>query len=145
MAMFKFTRAILEGTPIQVYNHGDMSRDFTYIDDIVEGVARVLAVVPAPNPQWTPSHGAPDSSSAPYALYNIGHGSPVGLMDFIRAVEAATGKQAICDYQPMQPGDVAATYADVDSLINDVGYRPETSLEDGLARFVAWYREFYRI
>jgi UDP-glucuronate 4-epimerase len=145
MAMFKFTRAILEGTPIQVYNHGDMSRDFTYIDDIVEGVARVLAVVPAPNPQWTPSHGAPDSSSAPYALYNIGHGSPVGLMDFIRAVEAATGKQAICDYQPMQPGDVPRTWADTEALFAATGYRPRVKVEEGARRFVGWYREYYGV
>lgn len=145
MAMFKFTRAILRGEPIQVFNQGDMSRDFTYIDDIVEGVIRILAVIPAADPAWQPSRGGPDSSSAPYALYNIGHGSPVGLMDFIRAVEAATGKKAICDYQSMQPGDVPRTWADTDALFSATGYRPRVKVEEGARRFVEWYRRYYGV
>ncbi|MGM0985712.1 MAG: NAD-dependent epimerase [Pseudomonadota bacterium] len=145
MAMFKFTRAILDGEPIQVFNQGDMSRDFTYIDDIVEGVIRILAVIPVADPAWQPSAGASDRSSAPYALYNIGHGSPVGLMDFIRAVEAATGKAAICDYRSMQPGDVPRTWADTDALFSVTGYRPRVKVEEGAQRFVAWYRSYYGV
>ncbi|MGM0692506.1 MAG: NAD-dependent epimerase [Pseudomonadota bacterium] len=145
MAMFKFTRAILDGEPIQVFNQGDMSRDFTYIDDIVEGVIRILAVIPVADPAWQPSAGESDRSSAPYALYNIGHGSPVGLMDFIRAVEAATGKAAICDYRSMQPGDVPRTWADTDALFSVTGYRPRVKVEEGAQRFVAWYRSYYGV
>ncbi len=145
MAMFKFTRAILDGEPIQVFNQGDMSRDFTYIDDIVEGVIRILAVIPVADPDWQPSAGESDRSSAPYALYNIGHGSPVGLMDFIRAVEAATGKAAICDYRSMQPGDVPRTWADTDALFSVTGYRPRVKVEEGAQRFVAWYRSYYGV
>ncbi|MGM0534690.1 MAG: NAD-dependent epimerase [Pseudomonadota bacterium] len=145
MAMFKFTRAILDEEPIQVFNQGDMSRDFTYIDDIVEGVIRILAVIPVADPAWQPSAGESDRSSAPYALYNIGHGSPVGLMDFIRAVEAATGKAAICDYRSMQPGDVPRTWADTDALFSVTGYRPRVKVEEGAQRFVAWYRSYYGV
>ncbi|SFT81617.1 NAD-dependent epimerase [Halomonas saccharevitans] len=145
MAMFKFTRAILAGEPIQVYNHGNMERDFTYIDDIVEGVVRVLDVIPQGDPQRPSSDSAPDSSSAPYALYNIGHGSPVPLMAFVRAVEAAIGREAICDFQPMQPGDVPRTWADTEALYQATGYRPEVSVEEGVRKFVAWYREFYGV
>ncbi|TLF45916.1 NAD-dependent epimerase [Halomonas urmiana] len=145
MAMFKFTRAILAGEPLQVFNQGEMSRDFTYIDDIVEGVVRTLDVIPTADPTWRASQGGPDSSSAPYALYNIGHGSPVGLMDFIRAVEAATGKEAICDYQPMQPGDVPRTWADTEALFAATGYRPRVKVEEGARRFVEWYRGYYGV
>ncbi|QFU01514.1 UDP-glucose 4-epimerase [Halomonas sp. THAF5a] len=145
MAMFKFTRAILAGEPIQVYNHGDMERDFTYIDDIVEGVVRVLDVIPQADPQWRASDDGPDSSSAPYALYNIGHGSPVSLMAFVRAVEAATGREAICDFQPMQPGDVPRTWADTEALFQATGYRPRVGVEEGVSKFVAWYRGFYGV
>ncbi|MFG6158398.1 NAD-dependent epimerase [Halomonas sp. 1390] len=145
MAMFKFTRAVLAGEPIPVYNHGDMERDFTYIDDIVEGVVRVLDRAPQPDPHWRASDSGPDASSAPYALYNIGHGSPVPLMDFIRAVEAATGREAICDFQPMQPGDVPRTWADTEALYKATGYRPEVSVEEGVRQFVAWYRGFYGV
>ncbi|MDI5891867.1 NAD-dependent epimerase [Halomonas rhizosphaerae] len=143
MAMFKFTRAVLAGEPIPVYNHGEMERDFTYIDDIVEGVVRVLERVPQPNPQWQASEAGPDSSSAPYALYNIGHGSPVSLMGFIRSVEAATGREAICDFQPMQPGDVPRTWADTQALFDATGYRPRVGVEEGVRRFVEWYRAYY--
>ncbi|PRY67373.1 NAD-dependent epimerase [Halomonas ventosae] len=145
MAMFKFTRAVLAGEPIPVYNHGEMERDFTYIDDIVEGVVRVLARIPRPDPQWQASESGPDTSSAPYALYNIGHGSPVSLMGFIRAVEAATGREAICDFQPMQPGDVPRTWADTQALFDATGYRPEVGVEEGVRRFVAWYRAYYGV
>ncbi len=143
MAMFKFTRAILAGEPIQVFNQGDMSRDFTYIDDIVEGIVRVLEVMPERRSKWT--NTTPDSSDAPYALYNIGHGSPVALMDFVHAVEAATGREAICDFQPMQPGDVPRTWADTEALFEVTGYRPRVGVEEGVSRFVAWYRDYYGV
>ncbi|WP_046078586.1 NAD-dependent epimerase [Halomonas sp. HG01] len=143
MAMFKFTRAILAGEPIQVFNHGDMSRDFTYIDDIVEGISRILDEVPARQPGGTTE--TPDISDAPYALYNIGHGSPVSLMDFVHAVEVATGREAICDFQPMQPGDVPRTWADTEALFNLTGYCPRVGVEEGVRRFVAWYREYYGV
>ncbi|MEQ6888235.1 NAD-dependent epimerase [Halomonas sp. CS7] len=145
MAMFKFTRAILAGEPIQVFNHGDMQRDFTYVDDIVEGVVRVLDVIPQADPQWQSGASGPDTSSAPYALYNIGHGSPVSLMAFVRAVEAATGREAICDFQPIQPGDVPRTWADTEALFQATGYRPEVSVEVGVRKFVEWYRGFYGV
>ncbi|WP_136246787.1 NAD-dependent epimerase [Halomonas borealis] len=145
MAMFKFTRAVLAGEPIQVFNHGDMSRDFTYIDDIVEGVARILAVVPRRRPEGAAASAEPGASDAPYALYNIGHGSPVALMDFVRAVEAATGCEASCDFQPMQPGDVPRTWADTESLFEATGHRPRVGVEEGVGRFVEWYREYYGV
>ncbi|MCK2183051.1 NAD-dependent epimerase [Halomonas getboli] len=143
MAMFKFTRAILAGEPLQVFNHGDMSRDFTYIDDIVEGIVRILDVLPQRRVQ--DGGEAPDTSAAPYALYNIGHGSPVALMDFVRAVEAATGREAICDFQPMQPGDVPRTWADTSALLEVTGYQPRVGVEEGVARFVEWYRGYYEV
>ncbi|EWH01139.1 NAD-dependent epimerase [Halomonas sp. BC04] len=141
MALFMFTRALLAGEPIPVFNHGDMWRDFTYIDDIVEGILRILDVVPPPGGDTA----TPDSSSSPYALYNIGHGSPVALMDFIHAIEGATGREAICDYQPMQPGDVPRTWADTEALFAVTGYRPQIKVEEGVANFVRWYREFYGV
>lgn len=141
MAPFKFTKAQLEGKPIQVFNHGDMQRDFTYIDDIVEGVVRILDVVPEPGS----STESPDASTAPYALYNIGNGSPVALMDFIGAIEAATGCEAKCDFQPMQPGDVPRTWADTEALFQATGYRPQVGIEEGVKRFVEWYRGFYNV
>lgn len=140
MAMFKFTRAILEGQPLEVFNHGDMSRDFTYIDDIVEGIVRVLDVIPQ---RRGTGEVTTDTGTAPYALYNIGHGSPVALMDFIHAIEKATGKRASCDFKPMQPGDVPRTWADTEALYAATGYRPSVSVEDGVARFVEWYREYH--
>ncbi|WP_136067790.1 NAD-dependent epimerase [Modicisalibacter radicis] len=145
MALFKFTRAILEGTALPIYNHGDMSRDFTYIDDIVEGVVRVLDVIPSAHPEWPAEAMVPDSGRAPIALYNIGHGSPVALMDFVRAIETATGQTARYDYQPMQPGDVPRTWADTEALFAVTGYRPTVGVEEGVARFVAWYRDFYQV
>ncbi|MEO1751801.1 NAD-dependent epimerase [Thiofaba sp. EF100] len=143
MAYFKFTQAILEGRPIEVYNHGKMQRDFTYIDDIVEGVIRVLDRIPAPNPAWDGAHPDPGSSPAPYRIYNIGNHSPVELSRFIEALEGALGRTAEKVLLPMQPGDVPATYADVDDLMRDTGFAPSTSIEEGLARFVAWYRGYY--
>lgn len=141
MAPFKFTKALLEGSPIQVFNHGDMQRDFTFIDDIVEGVVRILNVVPEPGV----GNEAPDASTAPYSLYNIGNGTPVALMDFIRAIESATGCDAKCDFRPMQPGDVPRTWADADALYRVIGYRPQVCVEEGVKRFVDWYRGFYNV
>lgn len=144
MAYFSFTKAILEGRPIDVFNHGKMKRDFTYIDDIVEGVMRTLDRVPAGNPQW--SGDAPDSGSsrAPYRLYNIGNNNPVELMHLIGELERNLGKVAEKNFLPMQAGDVQATYADVDDLIRDVGFKPETSIEVGIENFVRWYQAFYQ-
>ncbi len=143
MAYFKFTKAILEGRPIEVYNHGKMRRDFTYIDDIIEGVLRVLDRIPEPNPAWDGALPDPGSSPAPYRLYNIGNHSPVELSRFIEALENAIGRKAEKIMRPMQPGDVPATYADVDDLVRDTGFAPKTSIEDGLARFAEWYRGYH--
>lgn len=144
MALFLFTKAILDGKPIDVFNYGKMQRDFTYIDDIVEGVARVLDNVPAPNPAW--SGDKPDSATsyAPYKLYNIGNNNPVELMHYIEVLEACLGRKAEKNLLPMQAGDVPATYADVDDLINDVGFKPSTTIEEGIKKFVDWYREYYK-
>ena len=145
MAMFIFTKAILSGEPISLFNHGRMQRDFTYIADIVEGVVRVLDRPAAPNPGW--NSNAPDAaaSSAPYKLYNIGNNSPVELGRLVSVLEEALGVKAVKRLVEIQPGDVPATYADVDALAADVGFRPCTSIEDGVGRFVEWYREFYRL
>jgi UDP-glucuronate 4-epimerase len=145
MAPFSFTAKILAGEPIDVFNNGHHARDFTYIDDIVEGVVRVLDRAPEPNPQWDGTHPDPASSAAPYRLYNIGNHQPVELMDFIAAIEEATGRTAIKNFLPMQPGDVVATYADVADLSRDVGFAPDTSIREGMRRFVAWYRDYYRV
>jgi UDP-glucuronate 4-epimerase len=145
MAMFLFTSAVLEGKPIDVFNHGDMSRDFTYVDDVVEGVLRIAACPPAPDSAWDPDAPNPGSSNAPYRVYNIGNNRPVKLLDMIAAVEQATGKQAEKRLLPMQPGDVVETWADVDDLVRDFGYRPDTPIEEGVRRFVEWYREYYRV
>jgi UDP-glucuronate 4-epimerase len=142
MALFLFTKAILEDKPINVFNYGKMSRDFTYIDDIVEGVVRVIDNPPKPNPEWD---GKPSESSAPYKVYNIGNGSPVKLMDFIEAIEEALGKKAQKNLLPMQPGDVPSTYADTTALEKDLGYKPYTDVKEGIKKFVGWYREFYKI
>ncbi len=144
MALFIFTRKILAGEPIDVFNYGKHRRDFTYIDDIVEGVLRTLDQVAEPNPDW--NGDAPDSStsSSPYRLYNIGSNNPVELMRYIEVLEDCLGKTAEKNLLPLQPGDVPATYADVDALIEDVGYKPETPIEQGIANFVDWYREYYR-
>jgi UDP-glucuronate 4-epimerase len=145
MALFLFTKAILENRPIDVFNYGKMRRDFTYIDDIVEGVIRVVDRIPQPDPLW---HGDnPDSavSYAPYRLYNIGNHNPVELMKFIEFLESCLGKKAEKNLMPIQAGDVPATYADVDDLIRDVGFKPATPIEVGIARFVEWYKDYYGI
>jgi UDP-glucuronate 4-epimerase len=145
MAMWIFTKAILQGTPIDVFNEGRMRRDFTYIDDIVEGVIRVADNTAEPNPQWSGAQPDPATSFAPYRVYNIGNNQPVELMHMISTLEAALGKRAEKRMLPMQAGDVPATYADVDDLSRDVGFKPATSIETGIAKFVAWYREYHRI
>ncbi len=144
MALFLFTRAILEDRPIDVFNYGRMQRDFTYIDDIVEGVRRVIDRIPAPDPRW--DGNSPDSATsyAPYRLYNIGNNNPVELLKFIEVLEACLGKKARRNLLPLQAGDVRATYADVDDLTKDVGFRPSTPLEEGIMKFVEWYRSYYR-
>jgi len=145
MALFLFTRAILEGRPIQVFNEGRMQRDFTYIDDIVEGVVRVMGRLPAPNPAWTGERPDPGSSYAPYRIYNIGNNQPVQLMTFIQTIEEALGREARKELLPLQPGDVPATYADIEDLARDVGFRPATPIAVGIARFITWYREYYKV
>ena len=143
MALFLFTKAILEGQPIKVFNHGHMQRDFTYIDDIVEGVVRILDNMPEPNSGWTGQDPDPGTSPAPYRLYNIGNNNPVQLMEFIEAIETALGKVAEKEFLPLQPGDVPATYADIDDLEKAVGFRPSTTIQEGIARFAQWYTEYY--
>ncbi|MGY0627453.1 MAG: NAD-dependent epimerase [Paraglaciecola chathamensis] len=141
MAPFLFTKAILNGDPIKVFNHGKMLRDFTFIDDIVEGVIRIQDVVPTRNPDQEMND--PSTSKAPYRIFNIGNNEPIELMQFINAIENAAGKEAIKEYLPMQPGDVPATYADVTDLQSTVGFKPNTSIQDGMNKFVNWYKEFY--
>ncbi len=145
MALFIFTKAILEGRPIEVFNYGRMQRDFTYIDDIVEGVVLALDRPAQPDPAWSGERPDPGTSSAPYRLYNIGNHQPVDLLRFIEVLEQALGKKAEKKLLPMQPGDVPATYADVGDLTRDVGFKPTTPIEVGIPRFVQWYREFYRV
>jgi UDP-glucuronate 4-epimerase len=145
MALFKFTRAILAGEPIDVFNYGQHRRDFTYIDDIVEGVIRVLDRIPQPNPAWSGDHPDAATSQAPYRLYNIGNQRPVDLMHYIRVLETCLGRKAEMNLLPLQPGDVPDTYADVEDLVKDTGYKPDTSVETGVARFVDWYRDYYRL
>jgi UDP-glucuronate 4-epimerase len=143
MALFTFTRKILAGEPIDVFNNGHHARDFTYIDDIVEGVMRTADKIAAPNPDWNGATPDPATSTAPYRLYNIGNNNPVALMDFIATIEKALGREAKKVFLPLQPGDVAETYADVDDLVRDVGFKPATPLDEGVARFVSWYRSYY--
>ncbi|MDH3454042.1 MAG: NAD-dependent epimerase [Desulfuromonadales bacterium] len=143
MALFLFTKAILEGKPIDVFNHGRMRRDFTYIDDIVEGVVRVTDQPAQANPEWSGDQPDPATSAAPYRVYNIGNNNPVELMHLIETLEKALGKTAEKNYLPLQPGDVPATWADVDALSSDVGFRPATPIEVGVGRFVEWYKEYY--
>ena len=145
MALFLFTRAILAGEPIDVFNYGKMRRDFTYIDDIVEGVVRVLDTLPQPNPAWSGLAPDPGTSKAPYRIYNIGNNQPVELLHFIEVLETCLGRKAEKRLLPLQAGDVPETYADVDDLIRDVGFRPATPLSVGIARFVEWYRAFYQV
>ena len=145
MALFKFTRAILEGRPIDVYNHGRMRRDFTYLDDIVAGVVRTSDQIAAPDPAFDPARPDPGRSSAPFRVYNIGNHTPVELDTFIALIERAVGRSAIRNNLPMQPGDVAATYADVSDLQQAVGFAPSTPLDVGISRFVEWYRAYYHV
>ncbi|MFY9505428.1 MAG: NAD-dependent epimerase/dehydratase family protein, partial [Caldicoprobacterales bacterium] len=145
MAYFSFSKDILEGRPIKVFNHGKMERDFTYIDDIVEGVVKLIDRIPVAKEDWDESRDDLSESFAPYKIYNIGNNSPVPLMRFINALEAALGKEAEKIYMDMQPGDVLRTYADVTDLERDIGFKPSTSIEDGIKRFVDWYKEFYRV
>jgi len=145
MALFLFTDAIMKDEPIQVFNHGNMRRDFTYIDDIVNGVIKVADRPASPNPDFDPQHPDPGSSKVPYKVYNIGNSSPVLLMDYIKAVEKGLGKKAIMNMLPLQPGDVPASHADVTDLVRDTGYKPETSIEEGVGEFTKWYLNYYTI
>lgn len=143
MALFIFTKGILEGKPIQVFNNGQMERDFTYIDDIVEGIVRLIPRPPKPNPNWEGTD--PSTSSAPYKVYNIGNNKPVSLLRFIEVIEDALGKKAVKEMAPLQDGDVPATFADIEDLVRDTGYKPCTPVEDGVRKFVDWYLDFYNI
>ena len=145
MALFKFTKAIVEGKRIDVYNHGKMRRDFTYIDDIAEAIVRLQDVIPQADPSWTVETGSPATSSAPYRVYNIGNSSPVELMDYISALEKALGKEAQKNMLPIQPGDVLETSADTSALYEAIGFKPHTSVEEGVKRFVEWYKAFYQV
>ena len=144
MALFLFTRNIIEGKPIKVFNHGNHTRDFTYIDDIVEGVLRITDDIALPDPTWDSAHPDPASSNAPFRIFNIGNNNSVKLSAYIEAIEKATGKKAIKDMLPMQAGDVPDTFADVSSLVNQVGYKPSTTVDEGVAKFVEWYRSYYK-
>lgn len=145
MALFLFTKAALEGQPIKVFNNGEMLRDFTYIDDIVEGITRVIDNPAKPNQAWSGKNPDPSSSSAPYKVYNIGNNNPVKLMDFIAAIEKALGKTIEKQLLPLQAGDVPATYANVDDLVRDMDYKPATPVQEGIDEFVAWYRAFFKV
>jgi UDP-glucuronate 4-epimerase len=145
MAPFLFTKAIFEGRPIDVFNFGMMQRDFTYVDDIIEGVVRVIDKVPEANSGWNSDSPDPGTSYAPYRIYNIGNNKPVELLRFIEVLEECIGKKAIKNLLPMQKGDVTATYADVSDLMIDVSFKPSIPIEDGVKRFVGWYREYYQL
>ncbi len=145
MAIFKFTRGIIAGEPIPVYNHGKMIRDFTYVDDVVEGVVRTLDRPATPDASFDANHPDPSSSTAPYRVYNIGNNRPVPLLDFIKAIEASVGKEAKLELLPIQPGDVPSTMADVSELEAAVGFRPRTTVQDGVAKFVAWFQRYYGV
>jgi UDP-glucuronate 4-epimerase len=145
MALFKFTKAILADEPLQVFNFGRHRRDFTYIDDIVEGVIRVLDRPAPPNPNWSGDHPDSGTSAAPWRVYNIGNNSPVELMDYIGALERALGKKATMEMLPLQAGDVPDTFADVDDLVKEFGYKPKTPVDEGIRRFVTWYREYFKV
>lgn len=145
MALFKFTKAMLAGQSIDVYNHGEMRRDFTYIDDIAEAIVRLQDVIPQSDPNWTVEQGSPASSSAPYCVYNIGNNNPVKLMAYISALEKTLGMEAVKNMLPMQPGDVHETSADTQPLSQAIGFAPETSVEQGVQKFVDWYRDFYQV
>ena len=144
MALFLFTKAILADEPIKVFNNGNMQRDFTYIDDIVEGVVRVMNKVPQADPEWSSDAPNPSASCVPYKLYNIGNNQPVALMEFVDAIEKAIGKKALKEYLPLQAGDVPATYADVNDLIKDTGFKPSTPIVEGIQNFIDWYKDYYK-
>ncbi|WP_245354819.1 NAD-dependent epimerase [Staphylococcus sp. GDY8P41P] len=145
MALFKFTKAIVNDEAIDVYNHGKMMRDFTYVDDIVEAISRLVQKPAQPNPEWTGDNPDPSSSYAPYKIYNIGNNSPVRLMEFVEAIENKLGKVAKKDYMDLQPGDVPETYANVDDLFNNIDFKPETTIQDGVNKFVDWYLDYYKV
>jgi UDP-glucuronate 4-epimerase len=145
MAYFLFTKAILEKKPIEVFNHGKMKRDFTYIDDIIEGVVRVIEKTAAANRTWSGDEPDPGTSYAPYRIYNIGNNNPVGLLSFIESIESALGKEAMKEFMDLQPGDVPATCADVEDLGRDVGFKPDTPLDVGIGKFIEWYRDYYGV
>lgn len=143
MALFLFTKAIINNKPIEVYNHGNMLRDFTYINDIIEGVTRVIDNPPAPDPAWDAEKAAPDTSVAPYKVYNIGNCKPVKLLDFVSEIENALNKKARKQFLPLQPGDVEKTWANVDDLVQNLNYQPDTPISKGVKEFIAWYKQFY--
>lgn len=145
MALFKFTKNILENKAIDVYNHGDMQRDFTYIDDIVNGICQVAEYVPSPQKQHLDGNYLPDESTAPYAIYNIGNSKPINLLDFVRALEKSLGKEALLNMLPLQPGDVPVTFADTTKLQNIIGYKPVTSIDEGISQFVNWYKSYFEV
>jgi UDP-glucuronate 4-epimerase len=145
MALFTFTRKILAGQPIDVFNYGNHRRDFTYIDDIVEGVVRIVDRIAAGNPDWSGDDPDPGTSQAPCRLYNIGNNRPVELMKYIATLEQCLGRKAELNLLPLQPGDVPDTYADVEDLVRDAGYRPQTTIDEGVRRFVDWYRDYYSV
>ncbi|MEX1058031.1 MAG: NAD-dependent epimerase [Natronospirillum sp.] len=145
MALFKFTKNTLAGEPIPVFNHGNHTRDFTYIDDIVDGIIKASDQIAQPNPNWSPANPDPATSNAPFRLFNIGNNNPVKLIEYIEAIETALDKKAIKDLLPLQPGDIPDTYADSSALANATGYQPKTAVTEGVNHFIAWYREFYKI
>jgi UDP-glucuronate 4-epimerase len=145
MAMFIFARAILDGTPIKLFNHGNMRRDFTYVGDVTEAIVRLMDRPPQPNPEWSGDKPDPGSSAAPWKIYNIGNNNPEDLMHVVSLLEKEFGRSAAKEMLPMQPGDVPATYADVEDLAREIGFRPATTIEDGIARFAKWYREYHKI
>lgn len=145
MALFIFTRAILEGKPIDIYNNGEMERDFTYIDDIVDGIVNVIGKTPAGNTAWTGTKPDPSTSRAPYNIHNIGNNNAVKLLDFVSAIEEATGRKAIKNFMPIQPGDVLKTWADVTDLVTDYNYKPNTPVREGIKQFVNWYKKYYNL
>ncbi|SEI92364.1 UDP-glucuronate 4-epimerase [Bhargavaea ginsengi] len=145
MALFKFTKNIIEKAPIDIYNNGDMMRDFTFVDDIVEAIYRLIDRPAKPNPNWNGKNPDPGTSYAPYRVYNIGNNSPVKLMEFITAIEDKLNIKAIKNFMPMQPGDVPATYADVEDLYREIDFRPQTSIKDGVDKFINWYLDYYQI
>jgi len=143
MSLFLFTKQIIAGEPIDVFNFGHHARDFTFIDDIVEGIVRIVDKVAAPNLAWTSECPDPGTSAAPYRLYNIGNSHPVELLYVIECIETAVGRKALKNMLPLQPGDVARTFANIDALVEDIGFRPRTPIKEGIRRFVDWYRDFY--